>query len=214
MSKKINKFCLDIRDKDSINQSVDSPETSEIKKDKSQEDNNDADFDNLPLDRNQEEDAEIKQLQKTYKEKLKEIENLTNEIKLKDEEISSMNKKKNKLYNYDNNNENSNEDLNKNDLTEEELKNELFKLGKQYNDEVQRCTKLHDEKIKNMKEEIAQLKKQISNYNNKDEYISKEEHDRILNELKQKHEQELEPFRKELSEFQKFIDDNFPGVKK
>ena len=69
MSKKINKFCLDIRDKDSINQSVDSPDTSEIKKEKSQEDNNDADFDNLPLDRNQEEDAEIKQLQKTYKEK-------------------------------------------------------------------------------------------------------------------------------------------------
>jgi chaperonin cofactor prefoldin len=78
---------------------------------------------------------------------------------------------------------------------------------------VQRCTKLHEEKIKNMKEEIEQLKSQINVYYNKDEYISKEEHQKILDELRKKHEQELEPFKKELNELENFLKSNFPNIK-
>lgn len=55
-----------------------------------------------------------------------------------------------------------------------------------------------------MKEEIEQLKSQINVYYNKDEYISKEEHQKILDELRKKHEQELEPFKKELNELENF----------
>ena len=78
---------------------------------------------------------------------------------------------------------------------------------------MQRCTKLHEEKIKNMKEEIEQLKNQINVYYNKDEYISKEEHEKILSELRKKHEQELEPFKKELNELEKFLSSNYPNIK-
>ena len=123
-----------------------------------------------------------------------------------------MNNAKNKLF-YNSTGEKKENDFEKTNLTEEELKAELFKLGQEYNDEVQRCTRLHEEKIKNMKEEIEQLKSQISVYYNKNEYISKEEQVKILNELRKKHEQELEPFKKELNELEKFLSSNFPNIK-
>lgn len=206
MSSKISKLELNI--KESSNQSLDTPETS--KRDKIKEESNE--FDNLIFERSNEEDEEIKNLQNIYNEKLKEIEQLTNEIKLKDDEISLMNNAKNKLF-YNSNGEKKESDFEKNNLSEEELKAELLKLGQEYNDEVQRCTKLHEEKIKNMKEEIDQLKNQISVYYNKNEYISKEEHDKILGELRKKHEQELEPFKKEINELEKFLSNNFPNIK-
>lgn len=123
-----------------------------------------------------------------------------------------MNNAKNKLF-YNSTGEKKKMILKKTNLSEEELKAELLKLGQEYNDEVQRCTKLHEEKIKNMKEEIEQLKSQINVYYNKDEYISKEEHQKILDELRKKHEQELEPFKKELNELENFLKSNFPNIK-
>ena len=123
-----------------------------------------------------------------------------------------MNNAKNKLF-YNSTGEKKENDFEKTNLSEEELKAELLKLGQEYNDEVQRCTKLHEEKIKNMKEEIEQLKSQINVYYNKDEYISKEEHQKILDELRKKHEQELEPFKKELNELENFLKSNFPNIK-
>jgi len=206
MSSKINKLELDI--KDSSHQSLETPESSKIEKNK--DEINDNEFDNLIFERSNKEDEEIKNLQKIYSEKLKEIEKLTNEIKMKDEEISLMNNAKNKFYSSG---DKKDTDYEKSNLTEEELKDELLKLGKEYNDEVQRCTKLHEEKIKNMKNEISNLKNQINVYYNKNEYISKEEHDKILNDLRKKHEQELEPFKKELKDLEKFLADNFPNVK-
>ena len=208
MSSKISKLELNI--KDSSHQSLETPETS--KRDKAKEELNDCEFDNLIFDKSNEEDEEIKNLQKIYSEKLKEIEKLTNEIKIKDEEISLMNNAKNKFCNFSPDGKNIQES-DKTNLSEEDLKAELLKLGQEYNDEVQRCTKQHEEKIKNMKDEISQLKSQINVYYNKNEYISKEEHDKILNDLRKKHEEELEPFRKELSELEKFLADNFPNLK-
>ena len=205
MSSKINKLELNI--KDSSNQSLETPESSKREKNEKDKDN---EFDNLIFDRSKEEDEEIKNLQKIYNEKLKEIEKLTNEIKLKDDEISLMNNAKNKFITSG---EKKESDFEKSNLTEEELKAELLKLGQEYNDEVQKCTKLHEEKIKSMKDEINQLKNQINNYYNKNEYISKEEHDKILMDLRKKHEQELEPFKKELSDLEKFLADNFPNLK-
>ena len=205
MSSKINKLELNI--KDSSNQSLETPESSKREKNEKDKDN---EFDNLIFDRSKEQDEEIKNLQKIYNEKLKEIEKLTNEIKLKDDEISLMNNAKNKFITSG---EKKESDFEKSNLTEEELKAELLKLGQEYNDEVQKCTKLHEEKIKSMKDEINQLKNQINNYYNKNEYISKEEHDKILMDLRKKHEQELEPFKKELSDLEKFLADNFPNLK-
>ena len=206
MTSKLNKLELNL--KDSSNQSLDTPETS--KRDKNKDKDKDTEFDNLIFDRSNEEDEEIKSLQKIYNDKLKEIEKLTNEIKLKDDEISLMNNAKNKFISSG---EKKESDFEKSNLSEEELKAELLKLGQEYNDEVQKCTKLHEEKIKNMKDEINQLKTQINAYYNKNEYISKEEHDKILMDLRKKHEQELEPFKKELKDLEKFLADNFPNVK-
>ena len=209
MSSKINKLEIDI--KNSSNPSLETPETSkrEINKDEAK----DNELDNLIFDRTNEEDEEINNLQKIYNEKLKEIEKLTCEIKMKDEEISLMNNAKNK-FGLLSGGDKKDSDYEKSNLSEEELKAELLKLGQEYNDEVQRCTKLHEEKIKNMKEEISNLKNQINVYYNKNEYISKEEHDKILMDLRKKHEQELEPFKKELSDLEKYLADNFPNIKK
>ena len=215
MNSKQNK--LEINIKESSFQPSKTPEVSQREKDKDKDkeelSNNELD-DNLIFERSNEEDEEIKNLQKIYNDKLKEIEKLTNEIKMKDDEILIMNNAKNKFYNVTSGKEGKKDtNFERNNLSEEELKAELLKLGQEYNDEVQRCTKIHEEKIKNMKDEINQLKSQINVYYNKNEYISKEEHDKILMDLRKKHEQELEPFIKELNDLEKFLADNFPNIK-
>ena len=218
MSSKINKLEINISPPSlNMNQpkkpNFEEPD-SLSKKDK--EKSNEIELDSLLFERTKEEDEEIQKLEKIYQDKLKEIEHLTNEIKTKDDEIILMNNAKNKIYNIGSpnpNEENKNINMIKKDISEEELKAELLKLGQEYNDEVQKCTNIHEEKIRNMKEEIAQLKKQINVYYNKNEYILKEDHAKFLEELKKKHEQELEPFKKELKDLEKFISDNFPDVK-
>ena len=65
---------------------------------------------------------------------------------------------------------------------------ELLKLGQEYNDVVQKCTKIYEDKIKKMKEEISQLKNQINVYYNKNEYILKKDHEKFLEELKKMNE--------------------------
>ena len=64
-----------------------------------------------------------------------------------------------------------------------------------------------------MKDEINLLKNKINIYNNKNEFMLKEEHDKYLEDLKKKHEQELEPLKNELKDLEKFIKDNFPNIK-
>jgi len=217
MSSKLNKLEINIGSQiQNLNKpkkpNFDDPELSlGIEKEKL----NDKESESLIFERTKEEDEEIQKLEKIYQDKLKEIEHLTNEIKIKDDEIILMNNAKNKLYNIATSNsseENKNINIGKKDISEEELKAELLKLGQEYNDEVQKCTKIHEEKIKGMKEEISQLKKQINVYYNKNEYILKEDHDKFLEELKKKHEKELEPFKKELNDLEKYISDNFPEI--
>ena len=217
MSSKLNKLEININNLQNINQpkkpNFEDPEWS---MNKEKEKSNDIELDSLSFERTKEEDDEIRKLEKIYEDKLKEIEHLTHEIKLKDDEIILMNNAKNKIYNIGSSNsgeENKNINIGKKDISEEELKIELLKLGQEYNDEVQKCTKIHEDKIKNMKEEISQLKNQINVYYNKNEYILKEDHEKFLVELKKKHEQELEPFKKELKELEKFISDNYPNIK-
>ena len=217
MSSKLNKLEININNLQNINQpkkpNFEDPEWS---MNKEKEKSNDIELDSLSFERTKEEDDEIRKLEKIYEDKLKEIEHLTHEIKLKDDEIILMNNAKNKIYNTGSSNsgeENKNINIGKKDISEEELKMELLKLGQEYNDEVQKCTKIHEDKIKNMKEEISQLKNQINVYYNKNEYILKEDHEKFLEELKKKHEQELEPFKKELKELEKFISDNYPNIK-
>ena len=217
MSSKLNKLEINITSQmQSINKpkkpNFDDPELSLKEKEKS----NDKESESLIFERTKEEDEEIQKLEKIYQDKLKEIEHLTNEIKTKDDEIILMNNAKNKIYNIGSSNsgeENKNIHIEKKEISEEELKEELLKLGQEYNEQVQKCTKIHEEKIKNMKDEISQLKNKINNYYNKNEYILKEEHDKFLSDLKKKHEQELEPLKKELKDLEKFISDNFPNIK-
>ena len=217
MSSKLNKLEINIG---SQIQNLNKPkkpnfDDPELSLGKEKEKLNDKESESLIFERTKEEDEEIQKLEKIYQDKLKEIEHLTNEIKIKDDEIVLMNNAKNKLYNIATSNsseENKNINIGKKDISEEELKAELLKLGQEYNDEVQKCTKIHEEKIKGMKEEISQLKKQINVYYNKNEYILKEDHDKFLEELKKKHEKELEPFKKELNDLEKYISDNFPEI--
>ena len=217
MSSKLNKLEINIG---SQIQNLNKPkkpnfDDPELSLGKEKEKLNDKDSESLIFERTKEEDEEIQKLEKIYQDKLKEIEHLTNEIKIKDDEIILMNNAKNKLYNIATSNsseENKNINIGKKDISEEELKAELLKLGQEYNDEVQKCTKIHEEKIKGMKEEISQLKKQINVYYNKNEYILKEDHGKFLEELKKKHEKELEPFKKELNDLEKYISDNFPEI--
>ena len=217
MSSKLNKLEINIG---SQIQNLNKPkkpnfDDPELSLGKEKEKLNDKESESLIFERTKEEDEEIQKLEKIYQDKLKEIEHLTNEIKIKDDEIILMNNAKNKLYNIATSNsseENKNINIGKKDISEEELKAELLKLGQEYNDEVQKCTKIHEEKIKSMKEEINQLKKQINVYYNKNEYILKEDHDKFLEELKKKHEKELEPLKKELNDLEKYISDNFPEI--
>ena len=217
MSSKLNKLEININSPlQNINQpkkpNFDDPDSlSKKEKEKS----NEIELDSLLFERTKEEDEEIQKLEKIYQEKLKEIERLTNEIKTKDDEIILMNNAKNKIYNISSSNSDENKNINieKKEISEEELKDELLKLGQEYNEQVQKCTKIHEEKIKNMKDEINLLKNKINIYNNKNEFILKEEHDKYLEDLKKKHEQELEPLKTELKDLEKFIKDNFPNIK-
>ena len=219
MSSKLNKLEININSPlQNINQpkkpNFDDPD-SLSKKEKEKEKSNEIELDSLLFERTKEEDEEIQKLEKIYQEKLKEIERLTNEIKTKDDEIILMNNAKNKIYNISSSNSDENKNINieKKEISEEELKDELLKLGQEYNEQVQKCTKIHEEKIKNMKDEINLLKNKINIYNNKNEFILKEEHDKYLEDLKKKHEQELEPLKTELKDLEKFIKDNFPNIK-
>ena len=219
MSSKLNKLEININSPlQNINQpkkpNFDDPD-SLSKKEKEKEKSNEIELDSLLFERTKEEDEEIQKLEKIYQEKLKEIERLTNEIKTKDDEIILMNNAKNKIYNIStsNSDENKNINIEKKEISEEELKDELLKLGQEYNEQVQKCTKIHEEKIKNMKDEINLLKNKINIYNNKNEFILKEEHEKYLDDLKKKHEQELEPLKTELKDLEKFIKDNFPNIK-
>ena len=219
MSSKLNKLEININSPlQNINQpkkpNFDDPD-SLSKKEKEKEKSNEIELDSLLFERTKEEDEEIQKLEKIYQEKLKEIERLTNEIKTKDDEIILMNNAKNKIYNISSSNSDENKNINieKKEISEEELKDELLKLGQEYNEQVQKCTKIHEEKIKNMKDEINLLKNKINIYNNKNEFILKEEHEKYLGDLKKKHEQELEPLKTELKDLEKFIKDNFPNIK-
>ena len=219
MSSKLNKLEININSPlQNINQpkkpNFDDPD-SLSKKEKEKEKSNEIELDSLLFERTKEEDEEIQKLEKIYQEKLKEIERLTNEIKTKDDEIILMNNAKNKIYNINSSNSDENKNINieKKEISEEELKDELLKLGQEYNEQVQKCTKIHEEKIKNMKDEINLLKNKINIYNNKNEFILKEEHEKYLDDLKKKHEQELEPLKTELKDLEKFIKDNFPNIK-
>ena len=149
MSSKLNKLELNINTH-SQNQpkkpNFDDPQNISLKKEKEKENNekSDLELDNILFERTKEEDEEIKNLEKIYQDKLKEIEKLTNEIKIKDDEILLMNDAKNKLYNIETSSnskdEKKNINIEKKDLTEEELNAELIKIGKVYNEEVHKCT--------------------------------------------------------------------------
>ena len=73
-----------------------------------------------------------------------------------------MNNTKNKIYNIGSANsgeENKNINIGKKDISEEELKMELLKLGQEYNDVVQKYTKIYEDKIKKNERRNISIKK-------------------------------------------------------
>ena len=161
--------------------------------------------------------TDITTLKQIYNSKLKEIDTLYQEILAKDDKIAHLTttthdtykskplpnlppKRSNKKIN----------DIEKDN--NEQLKQSLHKLKDEFNDQIQSINIDHDKKVKQLKNEIHTLKQQLDIYQDKTKYISKEEHEMILSELKLKHKKELEPFEKEISELEKFLTDNYPNI--
>ena len=157
---------------------------------------------------------DINELKKIYESKLKEIDSLYKEILLKDEQINQLNN--NNYFSNDFNKEKVNPEIEEifqiDKENNEQLKSELLKLKDEYNQQIQSISNEHDLKIKKLRNEIQSLKEQIDVYSDKEKYITKEEHEQILNELKKKHKKELEPFENEIKELEKFISENYPNV--
>jgi hypothetical protein len=157
---------------------------------------------------------DIHELKKIYENKLKEIDCLYKEILLKDEQINQLNN--NNYFSNDFNKEKVNPEIEEifqiDKENNEQLKSELLKLKDEYNQQIQSISNENDLKIKKLRNEIQSLKEQIDVYSDKEKYISKEEHEQILSELKKKHKKELEPFENEIKELEKFISENYPNV--
>ena len=157
---------------------------------------------------------DINELKKIYESKLKEIDSLYKEILLKDEQINQLNN--NNYFSNDFNKEKANPEIEEifqiDKENNEQLKSELLKLKDEYNQQIQSISNEHDLKIKKLRNEIQSLKEQIDVYSDKEKYITKEEHEQILIELKKKHKKELEPFENEIKELEKFISENYPNV--
>ena len=176
--------------------------------------NNESALENLNISDSNDSQHEISKLKQIYQNKLKEIDSLYKEILLKDEKISQLNQKG--IYSSKGNESKRNSQIKKMNEVEresnEQLKSEMNKLKEDYNEQIEQISKEHDTKVKNLRNEIQTLKSQIDLYSDSSKYISKEEHENILNDLKKKHQKELEPFEKEIAELEKFIIENYPNV--
>ena len=157
--------------------------------------NGETPIENIIIGETNDNQNDINKLKKIYENKLKEIDNLYKEIISKDEQINLLNNNistrefNKEKFNFENEEFSQIEKENN-----EQLKNELLKLKDDYNEQIQSISNEHDLKINNLKTEIQNLKEQIDIYNDKEKYITKEEHEQILNELKKKHKKELKTF--------------------
>lgn len=149
------------------------------------------------------EQIEVIRLKKIYNEKQKEIHNIKREIFEKDEEIALLLKLSNINHNIcplTNDTDNN--------YTIGDLKKELEKLNISYNEEVKNISNEHEQNLNKLKNEINFYKEQINYHQNLNEFISKETHEKYINELRLKHNAELQPFKNELDEISEFLKDN------
>ena len=180
--------------------------------------NNESPIDNLYICDSNDSQSELSKLKQTYQNKLKEIDSLYKEILAKDEIISQLNQRNSSSNKTSNSNYPPKRNSQNKKISEieresnEQLKSDLAKLKDEYNEQIQSITNEHDQKVKHLRNEIQSIKSQIDIYSDSNKYISKEEHEKILNDLKKKHKEELEPFEKEITELEKFIVENYPNV--
>lgn len=180
--------------------------------------NNESPIDNLYICDSNDSQSELNKLKQTYQNKLKEIDSLYKEILAKDEIISQLNQRNSSSNKTSNSNYPPKRNSQNKKISEieresnEQLKSDLAKLKDEYNEQIQSISNEHDQKVKHLRNEIQSIKNQIDIYSDSNKYISKEEHEKILNDLKKKHKEELEPFEKEISELEKFIVENYPNV--
>lgn len=158
-------------------------------------------------------ETQIAELRSEFQAKLKEVDKIYREIVKKDDEISNVASKTSFAT----------EDtiLKKSHLkkiqqlqkeSDEKLQLKLEKLKEEFNEEIQLIAEEQEDKRKKIQENINDLKHQIDEYNDKDKYMTKEEHERILSDLRKSHQSELEPFEREIIELEKYINDNYPDI--
>lgn len=157
-------------------------------------------------------EIEIQEMKEQYQLKLMEIDALNKEIIQRDKESPIYNQSI--IHQLNKNLSTEKKQLKK--KSERELNSKLRKEIDRLQDEYQLSVRLllseHEIKVKLIKEEINRLRKEINAYNDKEKYISKEEHERIIFELKQKHQKELEPFEIEIAELEQYLSDTYPGI--
>ena len=159
--------------------------------------------------------TDISTLKQIYNSKLREIDALYQEILAKDDKIAHLSTihdtyKSKPLPNLPPKRTKKINDIEKD--SNDQLKQSLNKLKDEFNEQIQSINVDHDKKVKQLKNEIHILKQQLDIYQDKTKYISKDEHELMLSELKLKHKKELEPFEREISELEKFLTDNYPNV--
>lgn len=159
--------------------------------------------------------TDLSTLKQIYNSKLKEIDCLYQEILAKDDKIAHLSTahdtyKAKPLPNLPPKRNKKVNDIDRD--SNEQLKQSLAKLKDEFNEQIQCINTEHDKKVKHLKNDIHALKQQLDVYQDKTKYISKEEHELILSELKLKHKKELEPFEKEIAELEKFLADNYPNI--
>lgn len=157
--------------------------------------------------------AQIIELRSEFQSKLKEIDRIFREIMKKDEEIANMTSKN--LFETEDtilkkSHRKKIQHLEKEYDDKLELK--LEKLKEEFNEEILQIAEEQEAKKKKIQDNINDLTHQIDEYNDKDKFITKEEHERILCDLKNSHRLELEPFEREIIELEQYITNNYPDI--
>lgn len=162
-------------------------------------------------------EIEIQEMKELYRLKLIEVDALNKEIIKIDEDLSNNNKNENNhliIPHIDKGIHTEKKRLKKESEKESDaiLRNELNKLQDEYLKDVELLLNEHEVKVDLIKKDIAQSKNELESYYDRNKYINKEAHERILFELMQNQQKELDPFEKEIAELEQYLSDTYPRI--
>lgn len=159
---------------------------------------------------------------KLCEEKMHEMQDLFNTINLKEERINKLT-----LSSIIKDNTSSQIEEPKNDeilrrehkqkLNElekefqQKLEKEIENLEEKYKSDIDIIMDDHNKKVKDLQEEIERLKNEVDYANeNKDKFISHSEHQERVQEIINKHKEEIDKYDKDIEEIEKKIKDTYP----